>query len=152
MGAKTSKRYSNLKSLLNPFKLPEISSQLSSQKYGFWNFEFMIFHNFFSFAWRWDPNGSQNFKTLLLPQISFESFQPFLEFSSQLSSQKYCFGFLKFKFQSFHEFLNSTIVPGMGKPKTSIVWKTSDRGAKLSEIWASGVSLLCIQGLWHLSD
>ncbi len=42
------------------------------------------------------PYGSQNFKTLLLPQITFESFQPFPEFSSQWSSQRYCFGFLKF--------------------------------------------------------
>ncbi len=42
------------------------------------------------------PYGSQNFKTILLPQITFESFQTFSEFSSQWSSQKYCFGFLKF--------------------------------------------------------
>ncbi len=40
------------------------------------------------------PYGSQNFKTLLLPEITFESFEPFPEFSSQWSSQKYCFGFL----------------------------------------------------------
>ncbi len=40
--------------------------------------------------------GSQNFKTLLLRQITFESFQTFSEISSQWSSQKYCFGFLKF--------------------------------------------------------
>ncbi len=40
--------------------------------------------------------GSQNFKTLLL-----ESFQPYPEFSSQLSSQKYCFGFLKFEVSDF---------------------------------------------------
>ena len=31
---------------------------------------------------------------LLLPQITFNSFQTFSEISSQLSSQKYCFGFL----------------------------------------------------------
>ncbi len=42
------------------------------------------------------PHGSQNFKTLLLPQITFESFQTFSEYSSQWSAQKYCFGFLKF--------------------------------------------------------
>ncbi len=42
------------------------------------------------------PNGSQNFKMLVLPQITLESFQTFSEFSSQWSSQKYCFGFLKF--------------------------------------------------------
>ncbi len=32
----------------------------------------------------------------------------------------------------------------MGKPKTSIIWKTSDRRAKLIEIWVSGVSVQCI--------
>ncbi len=42
------------------------------------------------------PYGRQTFKMLLLPQISFESFQTFSEISSQWSSQKYCFGFLKF--------------------------------------------------------
>ncbi len=42
------------------------------------------------------PHGSPNFKTLLIPQITFEYFQPFPEFSSQLSSQKYCFRCLKF--------------------------------------------------------
>ncbi len=41
------------------------------------------------------PNGRQNFKRLLLPQITFESFQTFSEFSSQWSSEKYYFRFLK---------------------------------------------------------
>ncbi len=34
----------------------------------------------------------------------------------------------------------------MGKPKTSIIWKTSDRRAKRVEIWASGASIQCTQG------
>ncbi len=34
---------------------------------------------------------SKNFKTLLLPQITFDSFQTFSDFASQLSSQKSCF-------------------------------------------------------------
>ncbi len=42
------------------------------------------------------PYGNKHFKTLLLLQITFESFQFFPEFSSQCSSQKHCFGFLKF--------------------------------------------------------
>ncbi len=42
------------------------------------------------------PYRSQNFKMLLLPPITFESFQTFSEFSSQWSSQKCCFRFLKF--------------------------------------------------------
>ncbi len=49
--------------------------------------------------------GSQNFKTLLLPQITFESFQPFPGFSSPWSSQKYCFRFLKVWVFHFNEFL-----------------------------------------------
>ena len=39
----------------------------------------------------------------------------------------------------------------MGKPKSSIIWKTSDRRAKRSEIWASGVSLQCTQGTFDTS-
>ncbi len=54
-----------------------------------------FFRNFSVFV-NMGPYGSQKFKTLLLPQISFESFQTFSEISSQWSSQKYCFGFLKF--------------------------------------------------------
>ncbi len=42
------------------------------------------------------PYGRKNFKTLPLCQITFESYQTLPEFSSQLSSQKYRFGFLKF--------------------------------------------------------
>ncbi len=40
------------------------------------------------------PYGSQNFKALLLPQITFD-FQTSTAFSSQCSSQKWCFGFLE---------------------------------------------------------
>ena len=39
----------------------------------------------------------------------------------------------------------------MGKPKTSIIWKTSDRRAKRSGIWASGVSIQCTQGTFDAS-
>ena len=55
----------------------------------------------------WDPmgpNGSPYFKTLLLPQITFESFQTFSEFSSQWSSQNYCFEFSKFLVFDFSGF------------------------------------------------
>ncbi len=60
------------------------------------NIFFFIFQDFFFVFINMGPYGSQNFKTLLLPQITFEFFQAFSEFSSQWSSQKYCFGFLKF--------------------------------------------------------
>ncbi len=59
---------------------------------------FQIFQDFFPYCVNHvnvGPYGSQNFKTLLLPQITFESFQTFSEFSSQWSWQTYCFGFLK---------------------------------------------------------
>ena len=39
----------------------------------------------------------------------------------------------------------------MGKPKTSIIWKTSDRRAKRSEVWTSGVSVQCTQGTFDNS-
>ncbi len=39
----------------------------------------------------------------------------------------------------------------MGKSKTSIIWKTSDRRAKQSEIWAPGVSIQCTQGTFDTS-
>ncbi len=39
----------------------------------------------------------------------------------------------------------------MGKPKTSIIWKMSDRRAKRIEIWPSGVSVQCTQGTFDTS-
>ncbi len=72
----------------------------------FWRIFFFNFLGFFFDFVNMGPYGSQNFKTLLLFKIfqndskgfkiSFESFQTFSEISSQWSSQKYCFGFLKF--------------------------------------------------------
>ena len=57
------------------------------------------------------PYGSQNFMTLLLPQITFEYFQFFSEFSSQLSLQKYSFEFFEFlSFVIFNHFSKFTIV------------------------------------------
>ena len=52
------------------------------------------------------PYGSKNLKTLLLSQITFESFQTFSEISSELSKQikKYYFGFLKFWVYDFSRF------------------------------------------------
>ena len=63
---------------------PEFSSQWSSQKnvWDFWNFENWNFNDFFFVFLNMGPYGSQDFKTLLLHQISFESFQTFSEFSS----------------------------------------------------------------------
>ena len=89
--------------------------------------------------------GSQNFKPVLLPQITFESFQTFPEFSSQRSPQTYCFGFLKFGFPIFNEFSNITIVPCGESKNLNYLEKKLPR-AKQSEIWASRVSIQCTQG------
>ncbi len=94
MEAQSSKRYPSLKSLLNSFKLLLnffLSGPHKSTVLDFRNFEFLINQEFCSFSLAWDPMGAKTSKTLLLPQITFESFQTFSEFSSQLSSQKYCF-------------------------------------------------------------
>ena len=97
IGAKTSKRYSSLKSLLNPFKpfLNFFSVVLTKAVLNVWNFEFLIFQDFCFVFVNMGHYGSENFKRLLLLQMTFESFHPFPEFSSQWSSQKNCFGFLK---------------------------------------------------------
>ncbi len=72
------------------------------------------------------PYGSKNFKTLPLPQITFESFQTFSDFvfTVVLTNLKYCFGFWKFCVSDFSDF--SPLYP-MGKPKTSIIRKSSGR-------------------------
>ena len=104
MGAKTSKRYSSLKSLLNLFKLVLnflLSGPHNSTFFDFWNFEFLIFHDLFFVFHNMGPYGSQNFKTLLLPQITFEFFVTCPEFSSQWYWQKYFFGILKFRIYDF---------------------------------------------------
>ncbi len=100
-------------------------------------FLFIFLRIFFVFV-NMGPYGSKNFKTLLLLQIAAESFQTFPEFSSQWSSQKLRLGFLKIeilkiffrKFRIYHCTL--------WRNQTSIIWKTSDRRAKGSEIWDSG--------------
>ncbi len=137
-GAKISKRYSSLKSPLNLFKLflnfllrgPHKSTVLD-----YWNLSLQFFTIFFCFR----SHGSKNLKTLLFPQITFDFFfQTSAEFSSPWSSQKYCleffFFFLKFcVYDFFPKISNSPLYP-MEKPKTSIIWKMSVRGAKQSEI------------------
>ncbi len=62
----------------------------------FWKtFFFFFFLRTFVFV-NMGPYSSENFKTLLLLKIAAECSQSFFEFSTQWSSQKYCFGFLKF--------------------------------------------------------
>ncbi len=74
------------------------------------------------------PYGSKDVKTLLLPQITFES----SEFSSQMPARNYCFEFWNFEFLILTIFLIYHGTPG--KPITLIIWTQSDRRAKRSEI------------------
>ena len=67
-------------------------------------------------------------------------FKLFLNFLLSGPYKSTLFEFWNLDFPIFNEFLNFTIVP-MGKPKTSIICKMSDRGEKRSEIWASGESI-----------
>ncbi len=98
------------------------------------------------------PNGSENFKTLLL-QIAVKRFETGPEFSSQWSSQKYVWDFWNFEFMIFNDFFyensNFTIV-AYGEIKNLNIWKTSDRRAKRSEIWDSWVLIQHIRGTFGL--
>ncbi len=51
------------------------------------------------------------FDTVAIMKSLLNPLKPFPDFFSQMSSQKYCFGFLNFKFPIFNEFLNFTIAP-----------------------------------------
>ena len=95
------------------------------------------------------PHGSKTFNMLLLPQV-FQSCQTSPEFSFQWSSQKYCFGFFEIlSFWNVTNLWNSPLYP-MGKPKTSIIWKTSDCRAKRSNIgprrWVFSVYMVFMTG------
>ena len=96
------------------------------------------------------PHGSRHFKTLLLPQISFESFQIFSKFFLSGPHKSTVLDFLNFEFPILTNFLNSPLYP-IGKQKTSIIWKTGDCRAKRSENWASGVSIQCTHGTFDTS-
>ncbi len=51
-----------------------------------------------------EPYGSQNFKTLLLPQITFAFFQPFLNFLVSCPHESTVWNFLNFEFLTFQLF------------------------------------------------
>ncbi len=52
-----------------------------------------------------EPNGSEDFKALLLRQIAAKSFETCPEFSFQWSSQSYVWDFWNFKFLTFKDFI-----------------------------------------------
>ena len=87
-----------------------------------------------------EPYWSKNFKTLLLPQVTFEFFQTYAEFSSHWPS---------YECTNFHNFFSEISLSPLchiEKPKTAIISTRSHLRGKRGEIWASGVSIKCIQG------
>ncbi len=91
MGAKISKRYSYI-SQPKVFKLLLNFLPNGPHKTTFGIFEILeieILMIFFFIFVNMEPNGSKNFKTLLLLQITAKSFQTCPEFSYQWSSENY---------------------------------------------------------------
>ncbi len=76
---------------------------------------------------------------MLLLQSAVESFQLSCPaFSSQWSSQNYVWEFLGFELLIFNDFFSKNFmftIAAYGEIKNSIMYKTSDRRAKRSEIW-----------------
>ncbi len=98
------------------------------------------------------PLGVKISTTVLFLQNATKSFETCLEFSSQSQSlHKTTFVFfLIFEFPIFNYFFskisNSPLQP-IEKSKTSIIWKTSERRAKRSEIWE-----VVVQHIWGTFD
>ncbi len=110
-----------------------------------------IFYEYFSFSLTWDPMGAKISKRYSCLKSLLNLFKPFLIFllgGPHQSTVFFLFFFIWiFEILSFWfltNFWNSPLYP-MGKTKTSIIWKTSNRRAKHSAILASGVSVQCIQ-------
>ena len=113
-----------------------------------WIFEILIFAFsgfFFLFSLTWDPMGAKTSKIYSSLKSLLNPFKLCLNFLLVILTKVlvWIFKILSFWFLTnfWISHLNST-----GKQKTSTIWKTSDRSAKRSEIWASGVSVQCIKG------
>ncbi len=115
MGAKIAKHYSSLKSplsLFNGFSELFVSGPHNSTVLHFWSFEFLIVHELFSVFVNMEPYGSQTFKTLLLPLITFNFFQTLF---SVVLTKSTVLDIWNFEFTIFNDFffetLKFTIVP-----------------------------------------
>ncbi len=151
--------------------------------YYFWIFEkkkhlfFFFFKAYFSFLFKHGTskrhsssnhfgifsNFSWIFFLVVLTKVLFGIFEilslwffSFPEFSSQWSSQKYCFDFWNFEFLIFNEFLNFTIVP-YGETKDLISGKqaTIERnGVKFEPcvcVYRALLAVKCVRSFWgHL--
>ena len=114
MGANTSKRYSSLKSLLNPFKLDLkflLCGPHKTTVLDFWNFEVLIFQDFVSFSLTWDPRGAKTSKRHYSLKSLLNLFNLFLNFLLSCPHKSVFFNFWNFKFPIFNEFFYFTIVP-----------------------------------------
>ncbi len=91
------------------------------------------------------PNGSKFCKKLLLLQIAATRFQICIPNFPPNGSHKTTLRFLKFTALTiFPQISNLPLCP-LGKLNTSIICKTSDRGAKRCEMWGTrGV----VQSVW----
>ena len=114
-------------------------SVLTKLRLRFWKSEKWNVNDFFVVV-NMGPYGSENLKTLLLLQILVKCFQTWNEFCSHWSSQNYVWPFLEIEFPIFSDFIlkisNSTSY-SKEKPKSSIIWKMSNRGVKLE--WNLGL-------------
>ena len=155
MGAKASKRYSSLKSLVNPFKLFWIflSVVLTKLRFEFLKFWVLFCQEFFSFSLTWGPTGAKISKRHSSLKSLLDLFNLFLNFLVSGPHKSTILDFWNFEFPIFNDFfLNFTIVP-YGKPKASIIWKMSDCRAKRSEILLGEGrgSIQCTQGSFDTS-
>ena len=105
-------------SLLNYFKLllnVLLNGPHKSTGLDFWSLRILILTEFSSFL-NTGPYRSENFKTLLLLEITFELFQTSVKFSLQRTSQSTVLDFWILSFRFVTNFGNSPFFP-MEKPK-----------------------------------
>ncbi len=130
---------------------PEFSSHWPSQKhcFGFFKFEFTIFHDFFFFFVKMGPRGSKTLKrysSLTSLLIFFQAFPGFV-----LIGPHKCTVFDFWNFDDFPcLFFSLSPLCHIGKPKTATISNRSYRRAKLSILWAWKVSIQRIP--WYLDS
>ncbi len=132
MGAKPSKRYSSLKKLLNLFKLLLnflLSGAHKSTVLDFWNFEFRIFHEFFSFLLTWDSMGAKTSKRYSSLKSLLNLFKLFLNFLLSGPRKSTVLDFWNIEFPIFNEFFtfHHCTLSGNQKPQLSGKRETLER-------------------------
>ena len=77
----------------------------------FWNFEFFIFHDIFSFLLIWDPMAGKTSKPYSSLKSLLNPFKLFLNFLLSCPHKSAVLDFWNFEFPIFNDFFNFTIVP-----------------------------------------